>query len=193
MQSSPNPGSNNQISARRSLPFSDRGALSGNLNPPEVDHEVDDLHGLSKPHSEDKTDDQGKGEKKKELRSMDQEHGLSSNVMESHLEVNKRALPFYQSPDSISGRLRQRCRKGNSYNDGRSPGVNEKISDVKEAVKNISSENNVVKEKEMHSKEIDKQDSDNVASERSPKLKKKPASAAEPSIDSIARRLRSRR
>jgi len=45
----------------------------------------------------------------------------------------------------------------------------------------------------MHSKEIDKQGSDNVASERSPKLKKKPASSAEPSIDSIARRLRSRR
>lgn len=190
MQSSPNPGSNNQTSARRSLPFSDRGAQSGNLNPPEVDHEVDDLHGLSKLHSEDKTDDQFKGEKEKELHSMDQEHGHSSNVMESHLKVNKRALPIYQSPDGIAGRLRQRCREGNSHNDERSPGVNEKIS---EAVENISSENNVEKEKEMHSKEIDKQGTDNVASERTPKLKKKPASAAEPSLDSIAGRLRSRR
>ncbi|XP_059458036.1 uncharacterized protein LOC132187663 [Corylus avellana] len=190
MQSSPNPGSNNQTSARRSLPFSDRGAQSGNLNPPEIDHEVDDLHGLSKPHSEDKTNDQFKGEKETELHSMDQEHGHTSNVMESHLKVNNRALPIYQSRDSIAGRLRQRCREGNSHIDERSPGVNEKIS---EAVENISSENNVEKEKEMHSKEIDKQGTDNVASERTPKLKKKPASAAEPSLDSIAGRLRSRR
>lgn len=189
MQSSPNPGSNNKISARRSLLFSDIGAQSGNLNPPEVD----DLHGLSKLHSEDKTDDQFKGEKEKELHSMDQEHGHSSNVMESHLKVNKRALPNYQSPDSIAGRLRQRCRKGNSLDDERSPGVNEKISDVKEAVKNISSKNNVEKEKEMHSKEIDKQGADNVASDRSSNLKKKPAPAAEPSLDGIAGRLRSRR
>lgn len=186
MQSSPNPGSNNKISARRSLPFS---AQSGNLNPPEVD----DLHGLSKSHSEDKTDDQFKGEKEKELHYMDQEHGHSSNVMENHLKVNKRALPNYQSPDSIAGRFRQRCRKGNSLDDERSPGVNGKISDVKEAVQNISSENNVEKEKEMHSKEIDKQGADNVASDRSPNLKKKPAPAAEPSLDSIAGRLRSRR
>lgn len=193
MQSNPNPGSNNQISARRSLPFSDIGAQSGNLNPPEVDNKVDDLHGLSKSHSEDKTDDQFKGEKEKELLSMDQEHGHSSNVMESHLKVNKRALPIYQSPDSIAGRLRQRCRKGNSPNKERSLGVNEKISDVKQAVKNISSENNVEKEKEIHSKEIDKLGAENVVSDRSPNLKKKPAPAAEPSLDSIAGRLRSRR
>ncbi|XP_062156761.1 uncharacterized protein LOC133864440 [Alnus glutinosa] len=188
MQSSPNPGSNNKIFARRSLSFSDIGAQSGNLNPPEVD----DLHGLSNSRSEDKTDDQFKGEKEKELHSMDQEHGHSSNVMESHLKVNKRALPNYQSPDGIAGRLRQRCRKGNSLDDERSQGVNEKISDVKEAVKNISSENNVENKKEMHSKEIDKQGADNVASERSSNLKKKPAPAAEPSLDSIAGRLRSR-
>ncbi|KAG6666366.1 uncharacterized protein LOC122306418 [Carya illinoinensis] len=192
MPSSPNPGPNNQVLARRSLPFLVIESQAGNMQSLVVDHEGDDFDELSKPQSGEEIDEQFQGDKEKELIPVDKEHGISNNVMESHLNLKKRALPIDQSPDSISGRLRQRHRKGNGHNDDGLAGANEKISDVKLAI--ISSKSNAEQENEVHSEEIYKNGDDIIAPKRTPKLKKKPAPpVAEPSLDSIGGRLRSRR
>lgn len=182
MRSMENTDSDNQVSARQ----------SGSVSFLQVDHEVDDLHGLSKPQSGDKTGDQLKAEKEKEPPIMHEEHDRG-DIMGSQPKLKKRALPI--EPNSIAGRLRQRHRKGNGPGAGDEVlrGVSEKISDVKQALNYISSENNVEKDREMHSKEINKHDDDNIAPERGSELKRKPAPASGPSPDGIAGRLRSRR
>lgn len=182
MRSMENTDSDNQVSARQ----------SGSVSFLQVDHEVDDLHGLSKPQSGDKAGDQLKAEKEKEPPIMHEEHD-HGDIMGSQPKLKKRALPI--EPNSIAGRLRQRHRKGNGPGAGDEVlrGVSEKISDVKQAVNYISSENNVEKDREMHSKEINEHDDDNIAPERGSELKRKPAPAAGPSPGGIAGRLRSRR
>ncbi|KAM3757200.1 hypothetical protein ACB098_02G170500 [Castanea mollissima] len=151
-QTSPIPGTNNQVSARRSLPFSGIGVQSVNMtSSTEVENGVDDLHGLAKSLTGNSTDDQFNGEKEKELHFTDKEHGDRNNDLKSSSKLKKKcALPIL-------------------------PGVSENIADIKQNV----SASDVDEEEEMHSKEsVD--DDNNIASERSPKHKK-PAPAAEPS------------
>jgi hypothetical protein len=186
MQTTPIPGKN-QVSARRSLPFSDIGVQSGNMTSAEVENGVEDLPRLAKPQSGNNTDDQFKGEKEKEQHFTNKQLGDSNNDLESYPKLKrKHSLPIEPSPDSIAGRLRQRRRICNGHDDEGLLGVSEKIADIKQDVNNISLESSVEKEKEMHSKES-KDGDDNIASERSP-MHKKPAPASE----SIAGRLRSR-
>lgn len=175
-QTSPIPGTNNQVSARRSLPFSDIGVQSVNLTSAEVENGVDDLPGLAKPQTGNSTDDQFKGEKEKEPHFTDKEHGDRNNDLKSSSKLKKKhALPIVPIPNSIAGRLRQRRRISNDCDDKQLPGVSEKIADIKQDV----SASGVDEEEEMHSKEsVD--DDNTIASERSPKHKK-PAPAAEPS------------
>ena len=186
MQTTPIPGKN-QVSARRSLPFSDIGVQSGNMTSAEVENGVEDLPRLAKPQSGNNTDDQFKGEKEKEQHFTNKQLGDSNNDLESYPKLKrKHSLPIEPSPDSIAGRLRQRRRICNGHDDEGLLGVSEKIADIKQDVNNISLESSVEKEKEMHSKES-KDGDDNIASERSP-THKKPAPASE----CIAGRLRSR-
>ena len=175
-QTSPIPGTNNQVSARRSLPFSDIGVQSVNLTSAEVENGVDDLPGLAKPQTGNSTDDQFKGEKEKEPHFTDKEHGDRNKDLKSSSKLKmKHALPIVPGPNSIAGRLRQRRRISNDRDDKQLPGVSEKIADIKQDV----SASGVDEEEEMHSKEsVD--DDNTIASERSPKHKK-PAPAAEPS------------
>lgn len=175
-QTSPIPGTNNQVSARRSLPFSDIGVQSVNLTSAEVENGVDDLPGLAKPQTGNSTDDQFKGEKEKEPHFTDKEHGDRNNDLKSSSKLKKKhALPIVPIPNSVAGRLRQRRRISNDCDDKQLPGVSEKIADIKQDV----SASGVDEEEEMHSKEsVD--DDNTIASERSPKHKK-PAPAAEPS------------
>ena len=175
-QTSPIPGTNNQVSARRSLPFSDIGVQSVNLTSAEVENGVDDLPGLAKPQTGNSTDDQFKGEKEKEPHFTDKEHGDRNNDLKSSSKLKKKhALPIVPIPNSIAGRLRQRRRISNDCDDKQLPGVSEKIADIKQDL----SASGVDEEEEMHSKEsVD--DDNTIASERSPKHKK-PAPAAEPS------------
>ena len=191
-QTSPIPGTNNQVSARRSLPFSDIGVQSVNLTSAEVENGVDeqsvnltsaevengvdDLPGLANPQTGNSTDDQFKGEKEKEPHFTDKEHGDRNNDLKSSSKLKKKhALPIVPIPNSIAGRLRQRRRISNDCDDKQLPGVSEKIADIKQDV----SASGVDEEEEMHSKEsVD--DDNTIASERSPKHKK-PAPAAEPS------------
>ena len=175
-QTSPIPGTNNQVSARRSLPFSDMGVQSVNLTSAEVENGVDDLPGLAKPQTGNSTDDQFKGEKEKEPHFTDKEHGDRNNDLKSSSKLKKKhALPIVPIPNSVAGRLRQRRRISNDRDDKQLPGVSEKIADIKQDV----SASGVDEEEEMHSKEsVD--DDNTIASERSPKHKK-PAPAAEPS------------
>ena len=175
-QTSPIPGTNNQVSARRSLPFSDIGVQSVNLTSAEVENGVDDLPGLAKPQTGNSTDDQFKGEKEKEPHFTDKEHGDRNNDLKSSSKLKKKhALPIVPIPNSVAGRLRQRRRISNDCDDKQLPGVSEKIADIKQDV-SASGED---EEEEMHSKEsVD--DDNTIASERSPKHKK-PAPAAEPS------------
>lgn len=175
-QTSPIPGTNNQVSARRSLPFSDIGVQSVNLTSAEVENGVDDLPGLAKPQTGNSTDDQFKGEKEKEPHFTDKEHGDRNNDLKSSSKLKKKhALPIVPIPNSVAGRLRQRRRISNDCDDKQLPGVSEKIADIKQDL----SASGVDEEEEMHSKEsVD--DDNTIASERSPKHKK-PAPAAEPS------------
>ena len=175
-QTSPIPGTNNQVSARRSLPFSDIGVQSVNLTSAEVENGVDDLPGLAKPQTGNSTDDQFKGEKEKEPHFTDKEHGDRNKDLKSSSKLKKKhALPIVPIPNSVAGRLRQRRRISNDCDDKQLPGVSEKIADIKQDV----SASGVDEEEEMHSKEsVD--DDNTIASERSPKHKK-PAPAAEPS------------
>ena len=175
-QTSPIPGTNNQVSARRSLPFSDIGVQSVNLTSAEVENGVDDLPGLANPQTGNSTDDQFKGEKEKEPHFTDKEHGDRNNDLKSSSKLKKKhALPIVPIPNSVAGRLRQRRRISNDCDDKQLPGVSEKIADIKQDV----SASGVDEEEEMHSKEsVD--DDNTIASERSPKHKK-PAPAAEPS------------
>ena len=175
-QTSPIPGTNNQVSARRSLPFSDIGVQSVNLTSAEVENGVDDLPGLANPQTGNSTDDQFKGEKEKEPHFTDKEHGDRNNDLKSSSKLKKKhALPIVPIPNSVAGRLRQRRRISNDCDDKQLPGVSEKIADIKQDL----SASGVDEEEEMHSKEsVD--DDNTIASERSPKHKK-PAPAAEPS------------
>ncbi|XP_030973457.1 uncharacterized protein LOC115993651 [Quercus lobata] len=175
-QTSPIPGTNNQVSARRSLPFSDIGVQSVNLTSAEVENGVDDLPGLAKPQTGNGTDDQFKGEKEKEPHFTDKEHGDRNNDLKSSSKLKKKhALPIVPSPDSIAGILRQKRRISNDRDDKQLPGVSEKIADIKQD----APASGVDEEEEMHSKEsVD--DDNTIVSERSPKHKK-PAPAAEPS------------
>ena len=175
-QTSPIPGTNNQVSARRSLPFSDIGVQSVNLTSAEVENGVDDLPGLAKPQTGNSTDDQFKGEKEKEPHFTDKEHGDRNKDLKSSSKLKmKHALPIVPGPNSIAGRLRRRRRISNDCDDKQLPGVSEKIADIKQDL----SASGVDEEEEMHSKEsVD--DDNTIASERSPKHKK-PAPAAEPS------------
>lgn len=175
-QTSPIPGTNNQVSARRSLPFSDIGVQSVNLTSAEVENGVDDLPGLAKPQTGNSTDDQFKGEKEKEPHFTDKEHGDRNNDLKSSSKLKKKhALPIVPIPNSVAGRLRQRRRISNDCDDKQLPGVSEKIADIKQDL----SASGVHEEEEMHSKEsVD--DDNTIASVRSPKHKK-PAPAAEPS------------
>lgn len=175
-QTSPIPGTNNQVSARRSLPFSDIGVQSVNLTSAEIENGVDDLPGLAKPQTGNSTDDQFKGEKEKEPHFTDKEHGDRNNDLKSSSKIKKKhALPIVPIPNSVAGRLRQRRRISNDCDDKQLPGVSEKIADIKQDL----SASGVDEEEEMHSKEsVD--DDNTIASERSPKHKK-PAPAAEPS------------
>ena len=175
-QTSPIPGTNNQVSARRSLPFSDIGVQSVNLTSAEVENGVDDLPGLAKPQTGNSTDDQFKGEKEKEPHFTDKEHGDRNNDLKSSSKLKKKhALPIVPIPNSVAGRLRQRRRISNDCDDKQLPGVSEKIADIKQDL----SASGVDEEEEMHSKEsVD--DDNTIASVRSPKHKK-PAPAAEPS------------
>lgn len=176
-QTSPIPGTNNQVSARRSLPFSGIGVQSVNMtSSTEVENGVDDLHGLAKSQTGNSTDDQFKGKKEKEPHFTDKEHSDRNNDLKSSSKLKKKhALPIVPSPDSVAGRLRQRRIISNGRDDKQLPGVSENIADIKQDV----SASDVDEEEEMHSKES--VDDDNIiASERSPKHKK-PAPAAEPS------------
>ncbi|KAM4128482.1 hypothetical protein ACJW30_02G170100 [Castanea mollissima] len=93
-QASPIPGTNNQVSARRSLPFSGIGVQSVNMtSSTEVENGVDDLHGLAKSLTGNSTDDQFNGEKEKELHFTDKEHGDRNNDLKKRSPKHKKPAP----------------------------------------------------------------------------------------------------
>ncbi|KAK9284201.1 hypothetical protein L1049_023370 [Liquidambar formosana] len=190
-----NAGTKTPVSAKRSLPFSDTEAPSDRTESVEGN---DDQLGLLKPQPEDKKDDDLKGEKEKELH-MDNNNGDSDITLEINPELKKKSTSATEpTPDSIGGRLRQRRNKDTSC-DGELIRMNEETLDAKPAVNTILSESEAEFNMKLSiptkpSPDLDNKNGDsNTTPEINPKLKRKPASATEPSADSIGGRLRQRR
>ncbi|KAF5752930.1 hypothetical protein HS088_TW01G00848 [Tripterygium wilfordii] len=168
-------GSLNQVSAKRSLPFSDMETLS--TESPAVNN--DQLGSLKT-----KADEKREGESKNE-ESMQSGPYLATDdqsLADSHqILKRKRALSF--EPECIAGQQRQTSMD----HDIASSGMKENILNVEQGVDNTSSVMALVQEKEMLI--VDNQhDGSNIAIEICPKLEK-PSYTTEPNPNSIAGKL----
>lgn len=171
MQGSPYPSTNSNTFRKRSLLFSNIEPESKNVDSTEVDLKVQNHFGLSTPQLEKETCNGFKGEEEKKL----YHSGNDSDVaLDGCPKSKKRHAAIKPIPDSITGRLRQRRRKGNDHDGIELSLENEKRLEVKQALSNIFP----VREKEM------------PISDGTQELMNKPAVDTEPVQDSKAGRSR---
>lgn len=142
---------NNENSFRRSLSFSFTESQAENKEATDVVTEVHDDHlKLSDSQVEDKSNDAMKNEKDKELTMTDKEQSSNSIAMESSSKSmrKRQRLITEPNPDTIAGRLR--LRKVSANSDEKVGEVNKNVLDVRQAIKNIHSDEESEKEKNVH-------------------------------------------
>ncbi|XWS41972.1 hypothetical protein CRYUN_Cryun17cG0128200 [Craigia yunnanensis] len=185
----PNPTIIHQNSARKSLLFTKSEAEFEKGESTVINLDVHGQLIFSEPDSGNKKDDEFKCNHEKELHFTEKEPNGSPVTLERR-PGKKNAFSIEPCPDSIAGRLRQRHGKDSSHYDG-TMRVNDKVLNVKQTVNQVVSEKKVVEERETHDADEDIGEG-YIASESSPKLMKRPASAMEHSPDSIAEKLKQR-
>ena len=186
----PNPTIIHQNSAMKSLLFSKSEPEFEKGESTEINLDVHGQLGFSQSDSGNKRDDEFKCEHENKLHFTDKEPNSSLVTMERR-PGKKHGFSTEPSPDSISGRLRQRRGKDSSHND-ETMEVNDKVLDVKQTVNHVVSEKKLIKERETHDAEENIAEGD-IVSESSPKLTKRPVSAIENSPDTVAEMLKQRR
>ncbi|OMP02137.1 hypothetical protein COLO4_11321 [Corchorus olitorius] len=131
-------------------------------------------------------------EVKMEMHEANDNRGEGYIASESSPKPKKQAASATdQSPDSVAARMKQRRRQSKDQEEHELAVANESKSDSKVA-ENASSGKESEVNKEMHNANDNKGEG-YIASETSPKLKKRPASAMEHSPNSIAARMKQRR
>ncbi|EOX91280.1 hypothetical protein QUC31_003041 [Theobroma cacao] len=184
----PNPTIIHQNSARKPLLFSNSEAEFEEGKSTEINLNAHGQLGSSESDSGKKRDDGFKCEHEKELHFPDKEPNSSPVTLERYMRPGtNHAFSVEPSPDNAA----ERHGKDNSCNDDGTMGVNDKVLDVKETANHVVSEKKQVKEREHV--DNDNKGEGYIASESSPKLKKRPASAMGHSPDSIAERMKQRR
>lgn len=184
IQSIQNEDTNYQISAKRSLPFSDMGSVSQNMGPWEVEHKVGDQFVLSKPHCENHCD----GFKSQKETEIDGIECFGSETAFAKLK-RKPTKTIEPSMDTIAGRLSQRRKKGNGHdNDLQKP--KGKVLCCKQGINEILTGMEVEQEKEYFTSSKHDIDGDIVLEENT--KMKKPSLATKLNSDSIAGRLKLR-
>ncbi|OMO56772.1 hypothetical protein CCACVL1_26283 [Corchorus capsularis] len=131
-------------------------------------------------------------EVKKEMHEANDNKGEGYIASESSPKLKKQdASAMDQTPDSVAARMKQRRRQSKDREEHELSVAYESKSDSKVAENALSGKEPEVK-KEMHNANDNKGEG-YIASETSPKLKKRLASAMEHSPDSIAARMKQRR
>ncbi|XVE87211.1 hypothetical protein DITRI_Ditri18aG0098000 [Diplodiscus trichospermus] len=148
----------------------------------EINLDIYGQQGFSEPDSGNKKDDEFKCKHEKELHFTEKEPNGSPVTLDRN-PGEKHAVAIEPSPDSIAGQ---------KHGTDSCHGFSDKVLDVEQTVNHVFSEKKVVEERKMLNADKDIGEG-YIASESSPKLMKRPASAMEHSPDSIAERLKQRR